>query len=98
MLYYLGGLIVSLEVSAMEVFLAVIIVFSIPTLIGLIIRHKYVMIIGGLALIAGTAGPIAELLAVLFEGTLNMSVLGVGIMIVAIPFHLYSIYLWYTQG
>jgi hypothetical protein len=98
LLYYLGGLITSLDVGNAMIFIVQIIAFSIILIIGLAIVKKEVIILGEILAILGSAGPIAEfLLSILSGGVLSFGALGGGIVLVSDIFFILGILIWFKK-
>ncbi len=94
MIYYLGGLITSLDVENVAIFLLIFVLLSVPLVIGIVIRHKVIVLLGALFVMIASAGPIMEFILTLGEGAISFSLLGGILIIVAMIFHIITIYLW----
>jgi hypothetical protein len=90
LLYYIGHLIVSLDVANAEIYLLQIVLFSIVLIIGLIIMKKEILLFGEIIAILGSVGAIVLFFESLFEG--GLAAFGSGIVFVSAAFLLLSIY------
>ena len=66
--YYLGGLIVSLDVNENIVFMLQIVLFSVILFIGLVLTNKIAIILGAILVIVGALGPMVNFLLSLQDG------------------------------
>ena len=97
--YYLGCLIVSLEVVENIVFLLQIAIFSVILLAGLQYpQNKIAIIIGAILVIVGSLGPIANLILSIQDGIIGFGVLGGSLVLVGVFFQLVTIILWLKES
>lgn len=95
-LYYLGGLIMSIDPSMQtEIFLLQIIFFSLVLLVGLGLRNKFAIIVGSVLIMLGSLGPLMFLLQSF--GIISMTVLGGVLIAIAFVFHILTILAWSKQ-
>ncbi len=97
MLYYLGGLIQSLDMPSSEIFLILLIGFSLVELIALGLKHRKLMLIGSIAIIIGSAGPITYFVQELLNLSFTMAFLGGAIVSLAIIFHILTFWVWFNK-
>ncbi|MBN2228548.1 MAG: hypothetical protein JW779_03070 [Candidatus Thorarchaeota archaeon] len=95
LLFYLGGLIISLEVANATIFLVQIAAFPIILIIGLAIIKREVILLGEVLIIIGSVGPLAEFYLSINGGELlGYGAIGGSLVAVAFFFHLLGIYAW----
>ncbi|MBD3404549.1 MAG: hypothetical protein GF411_00260 [Candidatus Lokiarchaeota archaeon] len=94
LLYYIGGLIVSLDVSNNIIFVLQLVVFSVLLVIGLFVRHKIAILLGSVLAIVGTAGAVAQLILTLIDGVIGASTLGGIIVLIADALFIISLFIW----
>ncbi|TXT55336.1 MAG: membrane protein of unknown function [Candidatus Thorarchaeota archaeon] len=98
LLYYIGGLIVSLDVSNNIVFVLQVVLFSLLLVVGLFIYHRIAVMIGSVLAIIGTAGPIAQLLLTLLDGWVGASALGGILVLIADILFVITLFAWAKQN
>lgn len=97
MLYYLGGLIQSLEMPASEIFLIQLIAFSLLELIALGLKHREIMLLGAIVIIVGSIGPVAYFIQEISTLAINMAVLGGALVAFSILFHILTFWVWFRE-
>ena len=96
--YYLGSLLVSLEVTNNVVFLLQIVIFSIILLVGLQWpMNKWAVILGASLVIVGSAGPIVEFFLSIQGGIIGFSVLGGGLVLIGVFLQIVTIVIWLKE-
>jgi len=97
--YYLGNLIVSLDVADNIVFLIQIAIFSVILLVGLQIPpNKIAVILGAILVIVGSLGPIVNLILSIQNGIVGFGVLGGILVIIGVIFQIGTIVLWLKES
>ncbi|MGQ4911060.1 MAG: hypothetical protein ACP6KW_02735 [Candidatus Thorarchaeota archaeon] len=97
LLFYGGGLILSLEINPMFVFIGELVLFSAIKIVGLVQNRRMAVVIGALLLIVCSAGPVSLFLFSLSGGTFGLAEIGAGIMTFAIIFHILTMIIWYNS-
>ena len=97
MLYYLGGLIQSLDMPSAEIFLALLIGFSLIELIALGLKHRELMLLGAILIILGSAGSVTYFVQELLNLAFSMTFLGGMIVAIGIVFQLLTLWVWFNN-
>ncbi len=96
--YYIGSLIVSLEVANSVTFLIQIAIFSIVLIVGLQWpMNKWAVILGAILVMVGSAGPLAEFIISIQSSSIGFGTLGGLIVLIGVIFQAFAIIIWLKE-